>query len=343
MAPARLGHFAPALLGLPDPAHSLSRSAATCRCRTKDLPVVLPEDLVPDGTGNPLNKTPSFYAVKCPKCGGDARRETDTMDTFVDSSWYFLRFACTDDDKAMVDERADYWMAVDQYIGGIEHAILHLLYSRFWMRVMRDMGMIKVKEPFARLLTQGMVLNNIYSRRTGEGAVEYFHPDDVDVQLRCAWRAGQRDAAQRRPAGRVGRHAHDVEVEGQRRRPDRPGRALRRGQHPRVHDVQGAAGGHARMVRRRRRGLGALPAPAVAHGLGASGEGSAGSAPACRTHRAVSRTARNPPHGARDGGQGDGRLRPSARIQHRDRCRDGAHERAPEVRRCQRAGPRCTP
>jgi leucyl-tRNA synthetase len=149
----------------------------------KDLPVLLPEGLVPDGTGNPLNKTPSFYECKCPNCDGPARRETDTMDTFVDSSWYFLRFACVDDKQAMVDERADYWMAVDQYIGGIEHAILHLLYSRFWMRVMRDMGMIKVKEPFARLLTQGMVLNNIYSRHSGEGRVEYFHPDEVDVQL----------------------------------------------------------------------------------------------------------------------------------------------------------------
>ncbi len=149
----------------------------------KDLPVLLPEGLVPDGSGNPLNKTPSFYECKCPNCGGDARRETDTMDTFVDSSWYFLRFACADDNRAMVDERADYWMAVDQYIGGIEHAILHLLYSRFWMRVMRDMGLIKVKEPFARLITQGMVLNHIYSRRSGEGRVEYFHPDDVQVQL----------------------------------------------------------------------------------------------------------------------------------------------------------------
>ncbi|HEX4973089.1 MAG TPA: leucine--tRNA ligase [Steroidobacteraceae bacterium] len=148
-----------------------------------DLPVVLPENLVPDGSGNPLNKTPAFYQVKCPKCGGDARRETDTMDTFVDSSWYFLRFACADDTQAMVDERANYWMAVDQYIGGIEHAILHLLYSRFWMRVMRDMGLIKVKEPFARLLTQGMVLNNIFSRKTADGGFEYFHPDDVDVQV----------------------------------------------------------------------------------------------------------------------------------------------------------------
>jgi leucyl-tRNA synthetase len=149
----------------------------------QDLPVVLPEGLVPDGSGNPLLKTPSFYECRCPKCGGPARRETDTMDTFVDSSWYFMRFACADNDQAMVDQRADYWMPVDQYIGGIEHAILHLLYSRFWTRVMRDLGLIELKEPFDNLLTQGMVLNDIYSRKTGDGRIEYFHPADVDVHL----------------------------------------------------------------------------------------------------------------------------------------------------------------
>jgi len=149
----------------------------------KDLPVVLPEGLVPDGSGNPLNKTASFYQCKCPKCGGDARRETDTMDTFVDSSWYFMRFACAGNDKAMVDERADYWMPVDQYIGGIEHAILHLLYSRFWTRVMGDLGLVKVREPFQNLLTQGMVLNDIYSRKSGDGRIQYFNPADVTVQV----------------------------------------------------------------------------------------------------------------------------------------------------------------
>src|SRR5204863_3205688 len=102
------------------------------------LPVRLPEHLVPDGTGNPLNKLPEFVNTNCPSCGRAARRETDTMDTFVDSSWYFARFACPGQDKSMVDERASYWMPVDQYIGGIEHAILHLLYSRFFQRVMRD-------------------------------------------------------------------------------------------------------------------------------------------------------------------------------------------------------------
>jgi leucyl-tRNA synthetase len=144
------------------------------------LPVVLPENLVPDGSGSPLAKTPSFYETKCPKCGGPAKRETDTMDTFVDSSWYFMRYACPDA-STMVDERAQYWLPVDIYIGGIEHAILHLLYARFWTKAMRDLGLIKVDEPFANLLTQGMVLNHIFSRRTGKGAVEYFSPDEVEV------------------------------------------------------------------------------------------------------------------------------------------------------------------
>jgi leucyl-tRNA synthetase len=146
----------------------------------KDLPVVLPEGLVPDGSGNPLNKTPSFLDVKCPKCGADARRETDTMDTFVDSSWYFLRFGCPDA-KTMVDERANYWMPVDQYIGGIEHAILHLLYSRFWTKVMRDLALVKVDEPFGNLLTQGMVLHHIYYREPAPGRRDYYNPADVEV------------------------------------------------------------------------------------------------------------------------------------------------------------------
>jgi len=146
------------------------------------LPVVLPENLVPDGSGNPLAKTPAFLETKCPQCGGPARRETDTMDTFVDSSWYFARFASAGNDRSMVDERAKYWLPVDQYIGGIEHAILHLLYSRFWMRVMKDLGLIQAKEPFRNLLTQGMVLNDIYSRRSADGRVTYFNPAEVEVK-----------------------------------------------------------------------------------------------------------------------------------------------------------------
>ncbi len=147
-----------------------------------ELPVVLPEDLVPDGSGSPLAKSPAFFECKCPSCGGPARRETDTMDTFVDSSWYYMRYTCPDA-SAMVDERARYWMPMDQYIGGIEHAILHLLYARFWTKVMRDMGLVAVDEPFANLLTQGMVLNHIFSRRTDKGAIEYFAPDEVEVKL----------------------------------------------------------------------------------------------------------------------------------------------------------------
>jgi leucyl-tRNA synthetase len=147
------------------------------------LPVVLPEDLVPDGSGNPLNRHAKFLECSCPQCGKPARRETDTMDTFVDSSWYYFRYASANNDHAMVDARAQYWMPVDQYIGGIEHAILHLLYSRFWTRVMRDLGLTQVQEPFANLLTQGMVLNHIYFRKPAEGRIVYYNPAEVDVQV----------------------------------------------------------------------------------------------------------------------------------------------------------------
>ncbi|HEY1312662.1 MAG TPA: class I tRNA ligase family protein, partial [Steroidobacteraceae bacterium] len=147
------------------------------------LPVVLPVDLVPDGSGNPLLKNEAFLAVSCPRCGGNARRETDTMDTFVDSSWYFLRFACPDNETAMLDSRVSYWAPVDQYIGGIEHAILHLLYSRFWTRFMRELGAVAFKEPFAHLFTQGMVLNEVFFRKPASGRVEYFNPADVEVTL----------------------------------------------------------------------------------------------------------------------------------------------------------------
>ncbi|WP_144731340.1 leucine--tRNA ligase [Extensimonas perlucida] len=149
----------------------------------KDLPVVLPQDLVPDGSGNPLNKCEAFLHVACPCCGKPARRETDTMDTFVDSSWYYMRYCDPHKDQAMVAEGARYWMPMDQYIGGIEHAILHLLYARFWTKVMRDLGLVQIDEPFTRLLTQGMVLNHIYSRRTEKGGKEYFWPQDVEQVL----------------------------------------------------------------------------------------------------------------------------------------------------------------
>jgi leucyl-tRNA synthetase len=160
----------------------------------KDLPVVLPQDCIPDGSGNPLHTHEGFHAgVTCPVCGKAARRETDTMDTFVDSSWYFMRYCDPTNSEKMVAEGADYWMrdqvkttggsGMDQYIGGIEHAILHLLYARFWTKVMRDLGLVKIDEPFTKLLTQGMVLNHIYSRRTDKGGKDYFWPADVENVL----------------------------------------------------------------------------------------------------------------------------------------------------------------
>jgi leucyl-tRNA synthetase len=162
------------------------------------LPVRLPEDCIPDGSGNPLHKHEGFHkGAVCPICGQDARRETDTMDTFVDSSWYFIRYCLPQQDQkdsvVMTNDAVDYWMpkaasgaggvsgpGMDQYIGGIEHAILHLLYARFWTKVMRDLDLLSVDEPFTKLLCQGMVLNHIYSRKNEKGGKEYFWPHDVE-------------------------------------------------------------------------------------------------------------------------------------------------------------------
>ncbi|MCY7315716.1 MAG: leucine--tRNA ligase [Rubrivivax sp.] len=147
----------------------------------KDLPVILPPDLVPDGSGNPLNKCAGFLNVSCPQCGQPARRETDTMDTFVDSAWYTMRYCCPGSDDAMVDERIDYWMPMDQYIGGIEHAVLHLLYARFWTKAMRDLGLVRFGEPFTRLFTQGMLLNESFYRDEADGKKRWFYPSEVEV------------------------------------------------------------------------------------------------------------------------------------------------------------------
>jgi len=147
----------------------------------EQLPVVLPEDCVPDGAGNPLARRESFLHCACPRCGGAAQRETDTMDTFVDSSWYYARYASTFSSKAMVDAETDYWMTVDQYIGGIEHAILHLLYSRFWTKVMRDLGLVRYREPFQRLLTQGMVLKTAFFHKPEGGGKDYYWEEDIEI------------------------------------------------------------------------------------------------------------------------------------------------------------------
>jgi leucyl-tRNA synthetase len=146
-----------------------------------DLPVVLPEDVVPDGSGSPLARLPSFYAVACPKCGGSARRETDTFDTFFESSWYYARYCSADDHEAMLDARADHWLPVNQYVGGVEHAVLHLLYARFFHKLLRDERLLKSSEPFTRLLTQGMVIAPTYYRERADGGRDWINPADVDV------------------------------------------------------------------------------------------------------------------------------------------------------------------
>ena len=150
----------------------------------EQLPVVLPEDVIPDGSGSPLAKMPEFYETACPKCGGHAKRETDTMDTFMESSWYQFRYMSPQDDSQMVEPAAAaYWQSADQYIGGIEHAILHLLYARFFTKLMHGEGIVPVREPFRRLLTQGMVLAQTFYRVREDGGKDWFNPADVDLSF----------------------------------------------------------------------------------------------------------------------------------------------------------------
>jgi leucyl-tRNA synthetase len=147
-----------------------------------DLPVVLPTDCIPDGSANPLLAHDGFRQVACPRCAAPALRETDTLDTFVDSSWYFMRYCDPDSDTAMVGPGSQYWMTIDQYIGGIEHAVLHLLYARFWTRVMRDEGLVVFSEPFKNLFTQGMLLRESYYRKADDGSRRWFYPAQVTVE-----------------------------------------------------------------------------------------------------------------------------------------------------------------
>ena len=147
------------------------------------LPVVLPLDVVPDGRGNPLNNLASFTDVNCPCCGKPAKRETDTFDTFVESSWYYARFASPNYTEGMINKvAADKWLPVDQYVGGVEHAVLHLLYARFFHKLMRDEGLVQGDEPFANLLTQGMVLAGTYLRENADGSKSYYFPEEVDIR-----------------------------------------------------------------------------------------------------------------------------------------------------------------
>ena len=146
----------------------------------KDLPVILPTDCIPDGSGNPLKQRADFLNVPCPTCAAPAQRETDTMDTFVDSSWYYMRYT-SPDAAGMVDDRNDYWMAMDQYIGGVEHAVMHLLYARFWTKAMRDLGLVKFDEPFKNLFTQGMLLNESFYREEASGKKTWYYPNEIEV------------------------------------------------------------------------------------------------------------------------------------------------------------------
>jgi len=147
-----------------------------------ELPVVFPEVTELEAGLDRARLSESFVHTTCPECGGDAERETDTFDTFVESSWYFARYTSPGCETGMVDERADYWLPVDQYIGGIEHAVLHLLYARFFHKLMRDQGLVSSDEPFTRLLTQGMVLNEIFYRKSPDGRIQYFNPSEVEVR-----------------------------------------------------------------------------------------------------------------------------------------------------------------
>ena len=172
----------------------------------EQLPVVLPENVTVDGAGSPLARMPEFYECNCPKCGQPARRETDTMDTFVESSWYYLRYCCPDNEQAMLDERVGYWCqgGIDQYIGGIEHAILHLLYSRFWTKLMRDVGLFgdaQIDEPFAHLLTQGMVVAPTFYREDANGKKDWINPADVDLAYDERGRADGKNGATLRADG----------------------------------------------------------------------------------------------------------------------------------------------
>ena len=171
------------------------------------LPVVLPTDVVPDGSGNPLNKMPEFYETTCPCCGGDARRETDTLDTFVESSWYYARYASPDFTGGMVKpEAGQTWLPVNQYIGGVEHAILHLLYARFFHKLMRDEGVVQGNEPFTNLLTQGMVLADTYYREAESGKKTWFNPADIELE---------RDEKGRITSAKYKEDGQDVVVGGQ--------------------------------------------------------------------------------------------------------------------------------
>ena len=234
------------------------------------LPVVLPEDVDIEGGGSPLARLPEFVEAACPKCGADARRDTDTFDTFMESSWYFARFACADAGTAKLDERADYWMPVDQYVGGIEHAILHLMYARFYQKLMNEAGLAQAREPFASLLTQGMVVAPTFFREEA-GSLRYYAPAGGGGRARRQGRYHGRPRTRRRGAGRGRCHREDVEVEEQRRGSGGHDRPLRCRHRPALHHRDLPAGPDAGVVRPRGGRCVEVPPQAVAHRARARG------------------------------------------------------------------------
>ena len=249
------------------------------------LPVTLPENVVPDGAGSPLARMPEFYECSCPKCGAAAKRETDTMDTFVESSRYFARYASPNYEGGMVDPKAaNHWLPVDQYIGGIEHAILHLLYARFFHKLMRDEGLVTSNEPFKNLLTQGMVVAETYYRTASNGGKDWFNPADVEVE---------RDAKAKIIGARLKTDGLPVEIGGT----EKMSKSKNNGVDPQAMiDAYGADTCRLFMmfasppdmslvVRLRRRGCQPLPAPRMAPGPGPREPGPAGQAGRRRTGR----------------------------------------------------------
>ncbi len=309
------------------------------------LPVVLPENVKFMGVQSPIKADPEWRKTTCPQCGGPAERETDTFDTFMESSWYYARYT-SPGAPDMIDARANYWLPVDQYVGGIEHAILHLLYFRFYHKLLRDAGMVHSDEPVTNLLCQGMVIAETFYREAADGNHEWINPADVEViRDEKARITGAVLKADGKPV-QYRRRREDVEVEEQRRRSAGDGRQVRRRHGAPVLDVRRAAGNVARLVGKRRGRNGAVSAPAV--GLlprRADGIRSRRRRDCLERRRRRRRRPFLSPPGARDPEPGELRLRAQA-VQHGRVCRDEDAQRAgrsrgscggsPGERRCRR-------